>query len=78
MSVKLYVGNIPWRTSVDELRDLFAAYGNVEVGGLFAADLGVARSPPSLLRPGTAPTRPACIEMHLLARPAGLLHPPGP
>lgn len=30
MSVKLYVGNIPWRTSVDELRDLFAQFGNVE------------------------------------------------
>jgi len=30
MSVKLYVGNIPWRASVDELRDLFAQFGNVE------------------------------------------------
>ncbi len=27
----LTVGNIPWRTSVDELRDLFAQFGNVEV-----------------------------------------------
>jgi RNA recognition motif-containing protein len=25
------VGNIPWRASVDELRDLFAQFGNVEV-----------------------------------------------
>jgi RNA recognition motif-containing protein len=30
MSVKLYVGNIPWQTSVDQLRELFARYGNVE------------------------------------------------
>lgn len=30
MSVKLYVGNIPWRTSTEELRDLFAQFGNVE------------------------------------------------
>jgi len=30
MSVKLYVGNIPWRTTADELRDLFGKYGDVE------------------------------------------------
>jgi len=30
MSVKLYVGNIPWRATPDDLRDLFSAYGTVE------------------------------------------------
>jgi RNA recognition motif-containing protein len=55
MSVKLYVGNIPWRTSVDELRDLFAAYGNVEVRAAIKADLGpVGRGQASL-----GPARPA-------------------
>lgn len=39
MSVKLYVGNIPWRASVEELRDLFAQYGNVEVSSRVVADL---------------------------------------
>jgi RNA recognition motif-containing protein len=39
MSVKLYVGNIPWRTSTEELRDLFAQFGNVEVGSRVVADL---------------------------------------
>ena len=29
MSKKLYVGNLPFRTNDDELRDLFAAHGNV-------------------------------------------------
>ena len=29
MSKKLYVGNLPFSTSEDEVRDLFAAYGNV-------------------------------------------------
>ena len=27
---KLYVGNLPWSATEDELRDLFAAFGNVE------------------------------------------------
>ncbi|KHK00590.1 RNA recognition motif domain-containing protein [Desulfovibrio sp. TomC] len=29
MSKKLYVGNLPFSTNEDELRDLFAAYGEV-------------------------------------------------
>ena len=29
MSKKLYVGNLPFSTNEDELRDLFAAYGDV-------------------------------------------------
>ncbi|MFP5257727.1 MAG: RNA recognition motif domain-containing protein [Acidobacteriota bacterium] len=29
MSKKLYVGNLPFSTNEDEVRDLFAAYGNV-------------------------------------------------
>jgi RNA recognition motif-containing protein len=29
MSKKLYVGNLPFSTSADELRDAFAAYGSV-------------------------------------------------
>lgn len=30
MSKKLYVGNLPFSTNEDEVRDLFAAYGDVE------------------------------------------------
>jgi len=30
MSKKLYVGNLPFSTNEDEIRDLFAAYGDVE------------------------------------------------
>jgi len=30
MSVKLYVGNLPWATSTDELRELFGRFGTVE------------------------------------------------
>jgi RNA recognition motif-containing protein len=30
MSVKLYVGNLPWATSAEDLRQLFGAYGQVE------------------------------------------------
>ena len=29
MSKKLYVGNLPFSTNEDEIRDLFAAYGDV-------------------------------------------------
>ena len=27
---KIYVGNLPWSTTEDELREIFAAFGNVE------------------------------------------------
>jgi RNA recognition motif-containing protein len=30
MSKKLYVGNLPFSTNEDEIRDLFAAYGDVQ------------------------------------------------
>ncbi len=30
MSKKLYVGNLPFSTNEDEIRDLFAAYGEVQ------------------------------------------------
>jgi RNA recognition motif-containing protein len=30
MAKNLYVGNLPWSTSEDELRDAFAQYGEVE------------------------------------------------
>jgi len=30
MSVKLYVGNLPWATTTDDLRQLFGQYGQVE------------------------------------------------
>src|SRR5688572_23163121 len=30
MAVKLYVGNLPYSTTEDELREMFAAYGTVE------------------------------------------------
>lgn len=30
MSVKLYVGNIPWSTDVQDLKNLFSQYGTVE------------------------------------------------
>ena len=30
MSKKLYVGNLPFSTTEDEVRDLFSAYGEVE------------------------------------------------
>eukprot|EP00879_Flechtneria_rotunda_P000285 GHRR01000374.1.p1 GENE.GHRR01000374.1~~GHRR01000374.1.p1 ORF type:complete len:127 (+),score=34.34 GHRR01000374.1:120-500(+) len=30
MSVKLYVGNIPWSTQTDDLRQLFGQFGDVE------------------------------------------------
>lgn len=30
MSINIYVGNLPFNTQEDELRDLFAAYGAVE------------------------------------------------
>ena len=30
MSKNIYVGNLPWSATEDELRDLFAQYGNVE------------------------------------------------
>jgi RNA recognition motif-containing protein len=30
MSKKLYVGNLPFSTNEDELRDLFATYGDVQ------------------------------------------------
>jgi RNA recognition motif-containing protein len=30
MSVKLYVGNLAWATSTDDLRQLFSSYGQVE------------------------------------------------
>lgn len=30
MSKKLYVGNLPFSTNEDEIRDMFAAYGDVQ------------------------------------------------
>jgi RNA recognition motif-containing protein len=30
MSTKLYVGNLPWSTQVDDLRQAFGAFGEVE------------------------------------------------
>lgn len=30
MAVKLYVGNIPWSTTTDDLRQLFGQFGEVE------------------------------------------------
>jgi RNA recognition motif-containing protein len=30
MSINIYVGNLPFRMSEDDLRELFAAYGDVE------------------------------------------------
>ena len=30
MGINIYVGNLPYETREDELRDLFAAYGTVE------------------------------------------------
>ena len=30
MSKNIYVGNLPWSTTEDELRDMFAQYGEVE------------------------------------------------
>ncbi|RME79872.1 MAG: RNA-binding protein [Methanobacteriota archaeon] len=30
MSKKVYVGNLPWSTKEDELRELFSSYGDIE------------------------------------------------
>lgn len=30
MSKKLFVGNLPWKVSEDELRDVFGQYGEIE------------------------------------------------
>ena len=34
MSTNIYVGNLPYTTTVDEIRELFSAYGTVEAVNL--------------------------------------------
>lgn len=43
MSTTLYVGNLPWNTTTDQLCDFFASYGHVE-GGRIITDRETGRS----------------------------------